>query len=209
MQTLKLILSFFGRFFFFIGGAMLVAVIFLQGYVALQAHLFRTPETLLFVQGKYYSFIAIAGCGAGGYYAMCGWRTDDPYIPVGTFKLHYLLVIAAYLATGAVAAGDELFRYSRVTPDSIYVRDGFWREEQRFALEQIGSVRVSFVHDQKGRRSIDYLVALPGGRQLNLYYAKDFKPGIVAVETAFARHGVAIAGTPLSAFPDYRRPAGK
>lgn len=203
-ENFKLILLLFGDLL--ISG--LISIGFLHGYVTLQAQMFCTPDTLLFVQGKYYSFIAIFGIFAICLYALSWRQGGKPYLTLASYKISFAFIIAAYLITGAVAEADELFHYSRVTADSIYIRNGCWQAERRYSFTQVTRVDIGYENLGKGHHAINYVVNLADGRKVNLYYSKDFARAIATVDDILVQNQVNIVGGPITRFQEYRKKGG-
>lgn len=174
-------------------GIMLCCVLltlgFLDRYVALQSKLFQTPDTILFVQGKYYSLIAIIAIFAICLYAHLWWKSNKPYFYLANFKIYFAVIIAGYLLCGTIAEVDEFYHYARFTHDSLYIRGGILQKEKSYNWSQVKRVDVNYKYGRKYSR-LNYIVNLDDGNRVELCESKNFHKVINTIDDIIKKNNI-------------------
>lgn len=173
-------------------------------YAWLQALVFRTAETILFVQGDWYILISLVTFCIIGFCVRLWlethkakyWSVYIPYVVVGVFLL------------GTLAQLGQFFNYSRITAEGVFVRQGVI-SERHYSWEHVHDVDLScrFERGSKGpeRARIYYVVTMDDGRSINLSLSKDFGNKILEVDALFEKNGVPIVRHPIPAINYLKR----
>lgn len=181
-----------------------LGVLFAEIFVQMQSLIFRTADTIMFIQGDSYFLISLILSFTIGLCVQCYLQNlgkeekDVSFIPK---------VIVALLVLGTFIELFPFFHYSRVTPEGIFIRHGL-ANETHYKFSQIRGVDLECIFPQyKGRShaEINYILSLNDGNTINLYASKDFAKTILTVDDLLEKNNVPIVRHPISAINYLRR----